>query len=88
MRSFDFDNKGFLIDGKRDFLVGGEIAQFRVPKSEWRNRMKLFKKAGGNALTTSVPWIVHEPQEGNIVFDGADYRDLKTYLTVAREERL
>lgn len=88
MRSFDFDNKGFLIDGKRDFLVGGEIAQFRVPKSEWRNRMKLFKKAGGNALTTSVPWIVHEPQEGNIVFDGADYRDLKTYLTVAREEGL
>ena len=88
MRSFDFDEKGFLIDGKRDFLIGGEIAQFRVPKSEWRDRMKLFRKAGGNALTTSVPWIIHEPQEGNIVFDGADYRDLKTYLTIAREEGL
>ncbi|MFR1553600.1 MAG: beta-galactosidase [Coriobacteriales bacterium] len=88
MRSFDFDKKGFIIDGKRDFLIGGEIAHFRVPKSEWRSRMRLFKKAGGNALTTSVAWLLHEPEEGKILFDDTDYRSLKEYLTIAGEEGL
>ena len=88
MRSFDFDDRGFIIGGKRDWLVGGEIAQFRVPESEWRNRMRLFKKAGGNALTTSVPWLIHEPEEGKILFDDVSYRNLKKFLTIAREEEL
>ena len=88
MQTFDFDEKGFIINGKRDFLIGGEIAHFRVPKSEWRVRMRDFKKAGGNLLTTSVPWIVHEPQEGNILFGDTDYRDLAGYLQVAKEEGL
>ncbi len=88
MRSFDFDDRGFIIGGKRDWLIGGEIAQFRVPESEWRNRMRLFKKAGGNALTTSVPWLIHEPEEGKILFDDVSYRNLKKFLTIAREEEL
>lgn len=88
MRSFDFDDKGFLIGGERDFLVGGEIAQFRVPREEWRNRMRLFKKAGGNALTTSVAWLIHEPEEGNILFGDTEFRDLAGYLQTAKEEGL
>ena len=88
MQSFDFDEKGFIIGGKRDFLIGGEIAQFRVPRENWRNAMRLFKKAGGNALTTSVPWILHEPEEGNIVWSDTPYRDLKGFLAMAAEEGL
>lgn len=88
MYSFDFDEKGFFIDDKREFLIGGEIAQFRVPKSEWKARMRLFKRAGGNTLTTSVAWSLHEPQEGNILFDDVEYRDLKDYLSLAEEEGL
>lgn len=86
--NFDFDEKSFFINGKRDFLCGGELAHFRVPKEEWRRRMRLFKQAGGNALTTSVAWSLHEPEEGKILFGDVWYRDLAAYLEVAKEENL
>lgn len=88
MKTFDLDKKGCIIDGKRDFLVGGEIAQFRTPKSEWRNRMRLFKEAGGNVITTSVAWLIHEPEEGKILFNDVDYRDVRAFLQTAKEEGL
>ena len=88
VQTFDFDKKGFMIGGKRDFLIGGEIAYFRTPREDWRRRMRLFKKAGGNAITTSVPWSIHEPEEGKILFDDVDYRCLTEYLSIAKEEGL
>ena len=88
MKTFDFDKHGCIIDGKREFLVGGELAQFRIHKKDWRNRMRLFKEAGGNAITTSVAWLVHEPEEGNILFNDVEYRDLQEFLQTAKEEEL
>ncbi len=88
MKRLEFDKQGFLIDGKRDFLVGGEIAYFRVNKERWAESMDQFKEMGGNLLTTSVPWIVHEPKEGELLFDDCAYRDLTDYLTLAKEKNL
>ena len=63
-----FDSKSLLFDGRREFLYSGEIHYFRVPAADWRRRMRLLKEAGGNFVATYVPWIVHEPEEGRIVF--------------------
>lgn len=88
MSSVTFANNGFQFDGKDSFFVSGEFHYFRVPKDDWRRRMRLFKEAGGNTLATYVPWLIHEPQEGTILFDDAPCRDLSDYLRAAQEEGL
>ena len=88
MQQVTFDKHGFQFGGKDSFFVSGEFHYFRVPKEDWRRRMQLFKAAGGNTLATYVPWLIHEPEEGNILFDDVPYRDLTDYLKAAREEGL
>lgn len=88
MSHVSFNHKGFQFGGKDSFFVSGEFHYFRVPKEDWRRRMRLFKEAGGNTLATYVPWLIHEPEEGNILFDDVPYRDLTGFLQTAREEGL
>lgn len=88
MGSVAFDKTGFRFGGEDRFFVSGEFHYFRVPKEDWRRRMRLFKEAGGNTLATYVPWLIHEPQEGTILFDDVPYRDLSAFLRTAQEEGL
>lgn len=85
MQNITFTQKGFRINGEDAFLVSGEFHYFRVPANDWKRRMQLFKEAGGNCLATYVPWIVHEPEEGQILFDDVDYRNLTGFLEAAQE---
>ncbi|BBI31167.1 beta-galactosidase [Cohnella abietis] len=88
MQQIEFDNQSYLIDGKPIYLISGEFHYFRVPKCDWKHRMELFKAAGGNCLATYIPWLVHETEEGNIVFGGTDEdgtRDLEGFLQAAQE---
>ena len=85
MRNLAFDKTGFRIDGRDAYLVSGEFHYFRVPRADWRNRMQLFLDAGGNCLATYVPWLIHEPAEGDIRFGGEDSRDLRGFLMLAQE---
>ena len=64
MKPLTFDKKYYFIDGKPVYLYAGEFHYFRVPKPDWRRRMQLFKEAGGNCLATYIPWLIHEPEEG------------------------
>lgn len=88
MSSFSFDHTGFRIDGEDQFMISGEFHYFRVPRSDWRRRMRLFLEAGGNCIATYVPWLIHEPVEGDIRFGDVDNRDLITFLKIAQEEGL
>ena len=88
MTSFSFDNTGFRINGEDRFMISGEFHYFRVPRSDWRRRMRLFLEAGGNCIATYVPWLIHEPEEGNILFGDVDNRDLVSFLQIAQEEGL
>ncbi len=84
-RGLTFDRTGFQLDGEDRFLVSGEFHYFRVPREDWRRRMRLFRESLGNCLATYVPWIVHEPEEGDIRFGDVGYRDLTGFLSLARE---
>ena len=88
MKKLAFDERGFTFDGKPGFLVSGEFHYFRVPEEDWARRMDLFKEAGGNALATYVPWLIHEPEEGTILFDRGEKRDLQGFLELCREKEL
>jgi len=63
MIPISWNPKSYKIDGKPQFLISGEFHYFRVPKSDWEKRLKLFKEAGGNCVATYIPWILHEPVE-------------------------
>lgn len=80
-----FDDKGFQINGQDGYLISGEFPYFRVPKSDWKRRMKLFLETGGNCIASYAPWLIHEPEDGRIVFDDCDCRDLRAFLETAKE---
>ena len=80
-----FNNISFVKNGKPFFLYSGEFHYFRVPKKDWKRRMELFKAAGGNCLSTYVPWLIHEPEEGKFLFGDTDTRDLEGFLKTAKE---
>jgi beta-galactosidase len=89
MNPIAFDTLSYLIDGHPVFLYSGEFHYFRVPKKDWRPRMELLKGAGGNCLATYVPWLIHEPAEGQFVFSGDDGRlDLEEFLQTATDAGL
>ncbi len=85
---FSFDAQSVLFDGRREFLFSGEMHYFRVPRADWRRRMRLWKDVGGNFLATYVPWCVHEPEEGSVRFRDRPERDLAGFLEIAAEEGL
>ena len=85
MRKLEFDHVGFKMDGRDQYMVSGEFHYFRVPAQDWKRRMELFKEAGGNCIATYVPWLIHEPEEGRIVFGDIPNRDLARFLETARE---
>lgn len=78
-----YDKKGFIINGKREFLIGGEFHYFRVPAAEWEDRLKKMKSIGANLISVYIAWNMHEPEEGKERWDG-DY-DLDRFLTLCKK---
>ena len=70
MASVTFDDRSFMIDGSRLWLAAGSLHYFRVPAALWRDRLLKLRRAGLNTVTTYVAWNLHEPQEGQFVFEG------------------
>ncbi len=64
------DGKGFVINGKRVFVVSGSFHYPRVPRAMWANRMEKMKRAGFNCLSTYIFWNYQEPREGQFDFHG------------------
>ncbi len=69
-QSITYDAQSFLIHGERVFLTSGAIHYPRVPRELWKDRIEKAKAAGLNTLQLYFFWNVHEPEEGNFVFDG------------------
>ena len=54
IKPITFDKCCYRIDGHPVYLYSGEFHYFRVPRSDWRKRMQLFKDAGGNCIATYI----------------------------------
>ncbi len=59
-----YDDRSFLVDGRRIWLVSGSVHYFRTPAELWRDRLLKAARAGLNCISTPVPWNFHEPSEG------------------------
>ncbi|MEM4446905.1 MAG: beta-galactosidase [Candidatus Jordarchaeales archaeon] len=74
--------------GSSPHLLSGEVHYFRLPPSEWRNRILKAKEAGLHAISTYIPWNWHEISEGVFDFSGDTHpqRNLELFLETAEEE--
>ena len=80
-----FDKLGFIVNGKRTFIVAGELQYPRTPRAMWRDRLLRIKRAGYNTVQTYVFWNYHEPVENRFEFTGE--KDLNAYLQLIHSLR-
>lgn len=74
----DFDARGFIINGKRTFLVSAGLEYARIPHELWHDRLLRLKRAGFNCVEIYTFWNFHEPKEGKFDFSGD--HDLNAFL--------
>jgi len=79
----DFDSKGFLVNGKRTFLVSAGLEYARVSHQLWGDRLLRLKRAGFNCVEIYTMWNFHEPQEGKFDFSGD--HDLGAFLVQVKK---
>ncbi len=70
MATVAFDDRSFMIDGRRVWLISGAMHYFRTPAALWRDRLTKARRGGLNCIETYVAWNVHEPVEGQWEFSG------------------
>ena len=81
MASVTYDDRSFMIDGQRIWLVSGELHYFRVPAELWADRLLKAKRAGLNCISTYIAWNFHEPIEGQWEMEGD--KDILEFISLA-----
>ena len=79
-----------LIDDQPFYLRGGEVQYFRLPVSQWQDRLTKAVDGGLNTISSYMPWYWHEPQEGKVDLAGktTPERDLRRYIELVAESGL
>jgi beta-galactosidase len=85
--AINFDGRGFMINGKRVFLLSGSVHYARVPRENWRDILLKLKRAGFNTVETYIFWNYHEMKEGQFDFT-TESRDIGEFLDTAKKAGL
>jgi len=88
---FEVREGAFWLDHEPVMLRGGELHFFRVPRKSWHDRLQKMRDAGCNLVSSYIPWIWHEPQEGRVDLRGetTPERDLEAFAhDVAQHDML
>ena len=81
-----FDQRSFLIRGRRELLISGEIHYARSPRQVWPALLDRSVACGLNCIASYVFWNWHEPQRD--VYDFSGGRDLGHFLGLCAERGL
>jgi beta-galactosidase len=84
--TFTVHDGQFLLNGKPFRVISGEMHYARIPRAYWRDRFRMAKAMGLNAVTTYVFWNVHEPRPG--VYDFSENLDVAEFVREAQQEGL
>jgi len=84
--SFAIGEEHFELNGKPYVIRCGEMHFARIPKAEWRDRLKMAKAMGLNTVCAYLFWNMHENQKDQFVWTGQ--ADAKTFCKIAQEEGL
>ncbi|MFZ1938952.1 MAG: glycoside hydrolase family 35 protein [Terracidiphilus sp.] len=85
-QSFRVENGKFLLDGKPFQIISGEMHYPRIPRAYWRDRFRMARAMGLNAVTAYVFWNEHELRPG--VYDFSGQRDVAEFIREAQSEGL
>lgn len=85
-RTIALNGNRILIDGTARTLLCASLFPFRVPREQWRERLKAVKRLGYHMLDVYAPWNFHERERGVYNFEGQ--HDLEEFLKEAAEEGL
>lgn len=80
--TFEIDRYGFLINGKHQLGVMGEIHFSRVPEKDWLKEIQKMKAGGITVVATYCFWNHHEPTEGQWNWSGNN--NLHKFLEVCK----
>ncbi|KAK7325113.1 hypothetical protein VNO77_29199 [Canavalia gladiata] len=69
-RKFEIADDMFWKDGQPFQIIGGDLHYFRVHPEYWEDRLLKARALGLNTIQTYVPWNLHEPAPGKLVFEG------------------
>ncbi len=86
----EIKNREILINGEPRLLLSGEIHYFRLKREEWQERLDQLKEAGCNAVSSYIPWIAHEQEEGECDLEGKTRPelDIAGFIDLCRENGL
>ncbi|KAJ4848084.1 Beta-galactosidase 17 [Turnera subulata] len=82
-RSFEIEHDMFWKDGEPFRIIGGDLHYFRILPEYWEDRLLRAKALGLNTIQVYVPWNLHEPQPGQLVFEGI--ADLVSFLKLCQK---
>ncbi|MDP4187600.1 MAG: beta-galactosidase [Bacteroidota bacterium] len=85
--SFEIKNNKFYYDNQPILIHSGEMHYARVPEPYWRQRFKMMKAMGLNAVATYVFWNYHNTAPGVWDFT-TENRNLAKFIETAGEEGL
>ncbi|MCL1887619.1 MAG: beta-galactosidase, partial [Kiritimatiellaeota bacterium] len=81
------DRNGFILNGRRVFLLNGTIPYYRLHTADWGHHLDLLKASGYTGVDVYVPWNYHEPEPGAFDFKTVN-RDLGAFLDAAHDRGL
>lgn len=85
--TFAIRGGAFQLDGRPIQLISGAMHYARIPRQYWRQRLRMAKAMGLNAIATYVFWNDHEVRPGVFDFHTGN-RDLAEFIREAQEEGL
>ena len=69
-----------------DQIISGALHYFRVVPEYWADRLDKAVALGLNTIETYIPWNLHEPHQGEFVFEGIC--DLERFIQLVAERDL
>lgn len=81
--TFEVDRYGFIINGKHQLGVMGEIHYSRVPEHDWLREIQKMKAGGITVISTYCFWNHHEAEEGK--WDWSGNKNLHKFLETCRD---
>ncbi|KAK4781138.1 hypothetical protein SAY87_017244 [Trapa incisa] len=83
LHKFEISKDRFWKDGQHFRIIGGDLHYFRVLPEYWEDRLLRARALGLNTIQTYVPWNLHEPKPGKVVFEGI--ADIESFLKLCKK---
>ena len=78
-QTITYDRNGFVLNGKRVFLLNGTIPYYRHHPADWGAHLDMLRASGYTGVDIYVPWNYHEQTPGAFDFSTGN-RDLGAFL--------